>query len=235
MSNINRLHHPKGAPDYRMNAKGAKGEIYLYGVIGLSSDNFFGLDGITAKQFADDLKNLGKVSQIDLRVNSDGGVVDDARAIYNLLVQHPAQVNTFIDGLAASAASFISLAGKTIDIAEGGYVMIHNARGGARGESKDLRAAADLMDSYTQSIRNTYAARTRQPDDKLKQWMDAETWFTAEEAKQYGFVDTITQNMRAIAAVANPQAFHNLPAALKPNNRRAAAAFSRIAALNFQN
>src|SRR4051812_48224201 len=119
MSNVTPMRAPrarKDAPGYRMVNKGnSAGEIYLYGIIGVSKDNFFGIDGISAKDFADDLKSLGDVKTIDLRINSDGGVVDDARAIYNLLVSHSATINVHIDGIAASAASFVAMTGKTID------------------------------------------------------------------------------------------------------------------------
>jgi ATP-dependent Clp protease protease subunit len=223
-----RTQRPKGAPEYRMVAKGGRGEIYLYGIIGVSSDSFFGVDGVTAKQFADDLKKLGNVTTIDLRINSDGGVVDDARAMYNLLTQHPAEVRTHIDSLAASAASFVAMAGKSIEIAEGGFVMIHNARGGAWGTADELRSRASVMDGYNDAIINTYAARTGNSAAQLKKWMDAETWFTAEEAVQFKFADSVSQNMRAVAAISDARRFQNLPTALLPKR---AAAVARIAAL----
>src|SRR6185369_13034984 len=101
------LLRPKTEPQkdsgYRMLAKGKdNAEIYLYGVIG---GDWFG-EGVTAKQFADDLKKLGNVKTIDLRINSEGGSVFDGKAMYSLLNEHPAKVVTHIDGLAASAASF---------------------------------------------------------------------------------------------------------------------------------
>src|SRR5688500_9703008 len=102
MNSVTRLQpKQKAQGQYRMvNKANDRGEIWLYGIIGM---DWFG-DGVTAKQFADDLKKLGKVQTIDLRINSDGGVVTDARAMYNLLVEHEAKVITHIDGIAASAA-----------------------------------------------------------------------------------------------------------------------------------
>lgn len=223
----------KDAPGYRMVNKGAdRGEIYLYGIIGISKDNFFGIDGISAKDFADDLKALGAVKTIDLFVNSDGGIVDDARAIYNQLVRHGATIATHIDGIAASAASFVAMAGKTIDIAEGGFIMIHNARGGVYGEADDLRAMADVFDSYNTAIRNTYSARTKIDDKTLKAWMDEETWFTAEEAKKNGFVDSIVENVRAVACRQSrlSASYKRLPAALRPNRAAALAALDKMKA-----
>lgn len=219
-----------GAPQYRMEARGKdRAEIYLYGLIGLARDNFFGVDGVTAKQFADDLKKLGRgVRHIDLRINSDGGVIDDARAIHTLLVQHPAEVTTHIDSIAASAASFVAMAGKTIRIAEGGFVMIHNARGGAYGQAEDLERYARTMRDYNQAIRNTYHARTGQPDDRLRAWMDEETWFSAAEAVEHGFADEVMADMRAVACLSQADRFEHLPEALRPNRSRATAALAAM-------
>jgi ATP-dependent Clp protease protease subunit len=221
----------KDAPGYRMAKSGGdRGEIFLYGLIGISSDNFFGIDGITAKDFAEDLRALGQVKSIDLRINSDGGVIDDARAIYNLLVSHPATIATHIDGIAASAASFVAMAGRTVEMAEGGFLMIHNARGGMYGTADDFAKAVDVFRSYDEQIRKTYAARTGRSDAELKGWMDEETWFTAEEAKANGFVDTIVENMKAAAVAPSRLAatYRHRPNELLP---RRAAAVAKIAAL----
>src|SRR6185369_10879333 len=127
---------PQKDSGYRMLAKGKdNAEIYLYGVIG---GDWFG-EGVTAKQFADDLKKLGNVKTIDLRINSEGGSVFDGKAMYSLLNEHPAKVVTHIDGLAASAASFLAMAGDEIEIAEGAFVMIHNAYTIAMGDARELR------------------------------------------------------------------------------------------------
>jgi len=216
----------KAASGYRMRAKNKnEGEIYLYGLIGR---DFWG-DGISAKQFADDLKALGNVSRIDLRINSDGGFVDDARAMYNLLRDHKATIAVHIDGIAASAASFIAMAGNTIEIAEGGFVMIHNARMGVVGEARDLRQAADILDMVNGTIRDTYVARTRQSAEQVTAWMDAETWFTGTEAVKHGFADKIVENLAAAAAISDPSRFKNLPTALRPNRAKAAGALAAIA------
>ncbi len=114
MSKIIQLPKGKKAPaasGYRVIARGDDAaEIYIYGVIG---GDWFG-DGVTAKMVADDLKDLGKVKNIDVRINSEGGSVFDGKAIYSLLVENKATVNVKIDGLAASAASFIAMAGNSI-------------------------------------------------------------------------------------------------------------------------
>jgi ATP-dependent protease ClpP protease subunit len=207
-----------------LNKSNDRGEIWLYGVIGM---DWFG-EGVTAKQFADDLKKLGAVQTIDLRLNSDGGVVTDARAMYNLLVEHKAKVITHIDGIAASAASFIAMAGAEIEIAEGGFVMIHNARGVTVGEAEDHRRMADVLDTMNKTIRDTYAARTNNTDAKLKGWMDAETWFTGPEAVKNGFADRVVENMKVAASLQHSEMFKNLPSVLRPDRVRASTAIAAM-------
>lgn len=218
----------KAKGQYRMVNKGNRGEIYVYGVIGM---DWFG-EGVTAKRFADDLKKLGSVETIDLRINSDGGLVTDARAMYNLLVEHKAKVITHIDGIAASAASFLACAGDEIEIAEGGFVMIHNARMGLYGTADDFERAVTTLRQVNQSIIDTYVARTKQDEKKIKKWMDEETWFTGKEAVQHGFADRMTENLK-VAACLSPIAgqFQHMPAALRPNR---AAALRLIASTKTQ-
>lgn len=215
----------KAASTYKMTARANNtAEIFIYGDIG---QDFFG-DGVTAKKFADDLRGLGdKITHIDLRINSDGGVVTDARAMYNLLVQHKARVVTHVDGIAASAASFLAMAGDEINIAEGGFFMIHNARTFAGGEAKDFRQIADVLDTVNGTIIDTYAARTGKDVAQLKKWMDAETWFTGKEAVAHGFADKMVENMRVAARVSDKHNFKNLPASLRPVRAAAAALIAR--------
>lgn len=228
MSKIIQLPKGKKAPianGYRVIARGGDAaELYLYGVIG---GDWFG-EGVTAKIVADDLKALGKVKNIDVRINSEGGDVFQGKAIYSLLVENKASINVKIDGLAASAASFIAMAGNSIEIAEGAFVMVHDAYGVAYGRAEDMRATADLLDTVNASIIDVYVARTKQAADKVKKWMKDETWMTAKEAVTNGFADTVTENLKVAASVAHPNWFKNLPSALLP--RRAAAA-ARLAAL----
>lgn len=215
----------KAQGQYRMvNKANDRGEIWLYGIIGM---DWFG-DGVTAKQFADDLKKLGKVQTIDLRINSDGGVVTDARAMYNLLVEHEAKVITHIDGIAASAASFVAMAGEEIEIAEGGFVMIHNARGVTVGEAEDHERMAGVLRQVNQTIVDTYVARTKQDEKKIKQWMSDETWMDGKEAVKNGFADRVVENMKVAASIVRPEMFKHLPKALLP---RRAAAVAKLDAL----
>jgi ATP-dependent protease ClpP protease subunit len=229
LMSVTPLQSKPGASGYRMVARGAdRAEIYLYGTVGA---DWFG-EGVTAKQFAADLKGLGKVKTIDLRINSDGGSVFEGKTIYSLLAEHPAKVITRIDGLAASIASLIAMAGDEIHIAEGGFVMIHNAWTFTAGNAKDLRSTADLLDTVSASILDTYVARTRGDRKTIANMMDDETWMSSSEALKHGFADKVTENLKVAATLNHADRYRHVPAALRPSNRRAAAALERIAALN---
>jgi ATP-dependent protease ClpP protease subunit len=230
MAAIHKIPAGKGATKpsgYRMAAKGAKGEIYLYGVIG---QTFFS-DGVSATQFKDDLKALGPVTSLDVRINSEGGDVFEGRTMYSLLAEHKASKTVYVDGLAASAASLIAMAGDEIRMGDGTFMMIHNPWGMSVGDANEMRRTADLLDSVGKTLVDTYAARTKNTPADVKQWMDAETWMSAQEAVDKGFADSVTEPVRVAAAIRRPQAFKHLPAALQPNRIAANAAAARIAAL----
>jgi ATP-dependent Clp protease protease subunit len=199
-------------------------EMYLYGPIG---QTMFG-DGVSAKQVADDLKKIGGVKTIDLRINSEGGDVFDGKAIYALLIENKAHIRVHIDGLAASAASFIAMAGNEINISEGGFLMIHDAYAGVMGRADQMRSMADLLDSVNGTIVDVYAARTKQDKDKIRKWMSDETWFTGAEALSNGFATKMTENLKVAASVRDPKMFKNLPTALHPNRAKVAALIERI-------
>lgn len=216
---------PVKAPLPKVAAKGDRGEVYLYGVIGA---DWFG-DGISAKQFADELKKLDNAKTIDVRINSEGGDVFAGKAMYSLLAAHKAHVVVHIDGIAASAASFIAMAGNEIEIAEGAFVMIHDAYGATRGRAKDMRAFADLLDATNSSIVDVYVARTKNTADKVKKWMADETWFSGKDALKNGFADSMVENMKVAASIGDPTMFKNLPAALRPNRVKADGVLARMA------
>lgn len=226
MGPVVRLPAPKVPSGYKMTKQGAdRAEIYLYGQIG---QDWFG-EGITAKRFADDLKALGKVNNIDLRVNSEGGDVFAGKAMYTLLVDHRAAIAVHVDGLAASAASLVAMAGDTIEIAEGAFVMIHNAWTWTIGDASDMRRTADLLDTVNGTIRDVYVARTKNKDADVKKWMDAETWMSGKEAVERGFADKLVENLKVAASIRDPKLFKNLPAALRPNRAKAVAALKAMA------
>lgn len=214
----------KPAPGYRVVAAKDSATVYIYGPIGAS---WWSEDGVTANQVRKDLAALGAVKTIDVRINSEGGDVFDGQAIYTLLNQHPATVNIFVDGLAASAASFIAMAGNTITVSEGGFIMIHPASGGAFGRAADLRKTADLLEQVNESITSIYASRTGNSAEDIRAWMEAETWMDGSEAVKRGFADKIVPNLKVAASVRDPSKYRQLPAALRPNRVRALALLGR--------
>lgn len=187
-------------------AAGDEATVYLYDAIGYW--------GVEANDFVKDLKAI-TASTIHLRINSPGGDVFDARAMKVALEQHPAKVVAHIDGLSASAASFIMLAADEIRIADGAFVMIHNAWGLAIGNAVEMRATADLLDKVDGSIVNDYVAKTSKTADQVKAWMAAETWFTSAEAVEHGFADSVAEKPKADALAAfDLSAYRNAPKAL---------------------
>jgi ATP-dependent Clp protease, protease subunit len=192
-------------------ARGSRGEIWLYDQVGA---NFFG-DGITAKAFQKDLASLGKVSTINLHINSPGGDVFDGFAIYNQLAQHPARIEVSIDGVAASIASIIAMAGDEIRIAKNATMMIHNPRGFAAGDETEMQRVAALLRTIKSNLVDTYRDRTGNTVDKLSAWMDDETWFTAEAAVENGFANSVTRETAVTACFGLMKDFRNVPEALK--------------------
>lgn len=212
------------------NKGGGIGQIDLYGPIG---QDFFG-DGISGASFAKQLKALGDVRTIEVHIDSPGGSVTDASAIYTLLSSHPATVNVQIDGLAASAASYIAMAGDSIAISEAGFFMIHEARGRAAGTGSDLRRAADTLDMVTGTIADIYVARTSTARKQIDSWMKAETWFTGREAFDAGFADRIIENKTAGSkktancALLYAEAFGSLPDSLRDKGETGRARAQRV-------
>jgi membrane-bound ClpP family serine protease len=114
---------------------------------------------------------------------------------------HPAKVFGHVEGIAASAASFVLMAADTISMPEDAFIMIHNAHGGAMGDAQDLREMADIIDKLQGTILNIYEKRTGHDREALDAMMKAETWLTANEAMEFGFVDTVTDKMEVAAKI----------------------------------
>ena len=171
-------------------------ELLIYDVIG---EDFFG-EGISAKGVQNVLRDAGIVNTIHVRLNTPGGSAFDGLAIYNALVQHPAKVTTYVDGLAASAGSVIAMAGDEIHIAENGMMMIHQAAALAIGNAGDMLAMAELLEKMDGQIAGTYAARTGKPQDEFAEMMAAETWFTGQEAVDAGLATHLMESKRVTAA-----------------------------------
>lgn len=173
----------------------AEGEatIWLYDTI--VSDDYWG--GVSALTLAKLLAEHHDKATIHLRINSPGGDVFAGRAMETLLAEHPAKIVTHIDGYAASAASYVALAGDERIISPGGMVMIHKAWTMSWGNADDLRKSAGLLDQIDETLVTTYAAKTGQSHEQLREWLAAETWFTAQEALDNGFVTQIAGDAAA--------------------------------------
>jgi ATP-dependent Clp protease protease subunit len=179
---------------YRFSARGNReAEVLIYEDVG----GWFG--GVTAKDFHSDLRAMGSIDTLNVRINSMGGEVFEGLAIYRHLVEHSARKVVHVDGIAASIASIIAMSGSEIRVAEAGRVMIHDASGMAWGTSREMREMADRLESITGSLTDIYVARTGKSKDEVRAWMEAETWFTAQEAVNNGFATAVAENVRMAA------------------------------------
>lgn len=189
-------------------------ELDIYDAIGEG----FLWRGITARDVRAKLKAAPQVKTIKVRINSRGGDVLDGTAIYNLLAEHGARVEVDIDGVAASMASVIAMAGDEIRMASTAYLMIHNPWGVGIGEADDLRQLADVLDKMREQLADAYVARTNLKRSEVLAMMDAETWMTGKEAKEKGFVDKVMPAKKkaqasalAAFALADLDDYRNLP------------------------
>lgn len=171
------------------------------GVLDISLHDEIGLWGISAQDFMAELRQNPDVKSINLSIHSPGGSVLDGLAIYNSLKGHPAKVYGHVEGIAASAASFILMASDVITMPEDAFIMIHNAHGGAMGDANDLREMADIIEKLQNTILNIYEKRTGANREVLSEMMAAETWLSADEALENGFVDTVTDKMDVAAKI----------------------------------
>lgn len=157
-------------------------DLYIYDEIGFW--------GTSAQDFVDQLKEVD-TKQINLHINSPGGEIFDGLAIYNALKQHEASVTTYVDALAASAASFIAMAGDEIVMARNGVLMIHDGIGIVYGNAEDMRDVATVLDKMSDNIADIYAQQAGGAVSYWRDYMKAETWFSASEAKDAGLADTV--------------------------------------------
>lgn len=192
------------APHGRFAAKAAqkKGELYLYDDIGASWLS----DGITAKDVAAKLDGMKGVSDLSIFINSPGGSVFEGVAILSLLERFDAKKTVYVDGIAASIASVIAMAGERVVMHRAATFMIHDPYTMEVGNSAKMRETADVLDKLADSIVAAYGKRTGKDAKDLREWMRAETWMTAEEAVARGFAHEIQSeepaNRAPVAAVA---------------------------------
>lgn len=207
---------------YRDNAKREKqpanlvrnaseASLYIYDVI----DSYW---GVSALGVIDAIAQAGDAEVLHVYINSPGGDVFEGRAIMAALNRFKGKTVAHIDSLCASAATSIALACNEVEMTEGAFFMIHNASGMAWGDKTAMRETADLLEKIEGSIVNDYKEKTGKEESQIVDWMNAETWFTAAEALEHGFVDRIadapaakTKNTWNLAAFAKaPQSLLNV-------------------------
>jgi ATP-dependent Clp protease protease subunit len=186
--------------DIRAQAKGA--EIVIYDEIGAF--------GIPAKAFLDELKALGPVAELTVRINSPGGSVFDGVAIYNALKRHEARVTVWIDGIAASIASMIAMAGDQVVMPENAMLMLHDPSALVIGTAADMRAMAEALDKMKAGMVAAYRDKSGREDAEIQALMAAETWLSAQEAVDLGLADRVEQPVR-MAAHFDLSRFRNAP------------------------
>ena len=182
------------------NKAGETADIYIFDEIGTY--------GVTAQDFISDIKDL-KDTPINLRINSIGGDVFDGMAMYNVIKRREAKTTVYIEGIAASIATIIALGADEVVMAENSLFMIHNAWGGAMGEAKDMRKTAATLEKISGELTDIYMKKTGLSYEVLAEMMDEETWLNAQEAYDYGFVDTISDSIK-VAAKYDVSKFKNI-------------------------
>lgn len=189
----------------RMDSTDTEAHIYVYDVI----DSYWGANA------ADLVKSLANAGDkvVHLHINSPGGDVFEARAMAAAIVAYSGNVISHIDGVTASAATYLALAANEVRMTDGGLFMVHNSWTMAMGDRNELRATADLLEKIDGTIASDYANKTGATPDQVTAWMDAETWFTAQEALDAGFIDAIDANTKNEKAQAkwNLSAYANAP------------------------
>ena len=222
-------------PFYRFTMEGedpASAELLIFSQIG----DWEEMGDVSARGFAKELAKLPtSVKRIDLHINSPGGSVFEASAIYSRLADHRSVKHVYIDGLAASAASVIAMVGHKIYIRANAMMMIHLPSGITMGNADDMRHMATALDAVTDTMLNIYAKRTGGERDAIRELMANETWFTPQDAVEQGFADEMRGVVKAAAMVGEKKVvingcqfdlsrFNNVPAftavAPTPTQRR---------------
>lgn len=172
---------------YEIKNSADKADIYIYGEVGGHE--------INAKTFIDELTNY-KNQELTIHINSTGGSVFDGLAIYNALKNHSKKVTTKVDGIAASIASVIAMAGDKIEMAENSLFMIHNPFAMSGGDAKELRKTATILDKIRNEIANIYASKSKHTSDHYISLMDVESWFNSTETLELGLINEISKPIK---------------------------------------
>ncbi|KXZ40015.1 ATP-dependent Clp protease, protease subunit [Alkalithermobacter thermoalcaliphilus JW-YL-7 = DSM 7308] len=175
-----------------------EGELFIYGPI--SDESWWG-DEVIPKQFKDELDSLGEIDVLNIYINSPGGDVFAGQTIYSILKRHKSKKVVHVDGLAASIASIIAMAGDTVIMPQNAMMMIHNPWTVAMGNANDFRKLADDLDKIRESLIAAYQGKSNLDREKLIELMNAETWLTAEEALNYGLIDEVEEKKEIAASI----------------------------------
>lgn len=186
-------------------------DVLIYEQIGKS---FWDDSGVGAKDFVTDLRKLD-VDRINLSINSPGGSVFEGNTIYNALKAHKAKVHVRIDGIAASIASVIAMAGDVVEMPENAMMMIHDPWGYAMGDASSMRKQAEALDKIKVGLVAAYRGKTGMDESEIADLMSDETWMTAEEAVSMGFADKMLAPVEAQANFNMLADFRKVPAQLK--------------------
>ncbi|MCF6267691.1 MAG: Clp protease ClpP, partial [Desulfuromusa sp.] len=189
---------------------GRVAEIFIFDVI---VDYAWDESEVTAKGFIDDLQALGDLDEIRVRINSPGGSVYAGNVIYNVLKRQSAKVTVIVDGIAASIASVVAMAGDTVIMPANAMMMIHNPMAYANGNAEDLQKVINRLETAKVGMLASYSSKTGLSEEKLIEMLDAETWLTATEAKELGFADEVGQPVQ-MAAEFDLSRYHNPPQSL---------------------
>ena len=157
--------------------------IMIYGPIGS--------DGYTVTDLNQALDEIGNASEIIVRINSPGGEVSEGTAIYNRLKELSANITVYIDGIAASIASFVAMAGNQIIMPKNTFLYIHKPMTRIDGNSDDLEQARNVLDSMEESLISAYSEKSKLNHEEIKEIFSKGSWITADQAKEYGFADTV--------------------------------------------
>jgi len=199
-------------PSVILDASGDVKHVYVYDVI----DSYW---GASATALVEAL-NTVRGKPVSLHINSPGGDVFEARAMVAAVRAHDQPITAYVDGLAASSASWLALAASAVHIQDGGMFMVHNSWSWTWGNKHELRTTADLLDKIDGTIAQDYTRKTGADNATVVAWMDNETWFTAQEALDARLVDHIvTQPTQADGAGSNRwnlAAYSNAPKPPKP-------------------
>ena len=169
-------------------------DMYVYGDIKTDRGWFGGADDVITREFISDLQKHPNVKRINVHINSGGGEVFAAVAMAQQLKKHPAEVHTYVEGVAASAATIIAMAGDVRHMTVSSLYMIHLPSTNVQGNKHQIAKGIEVLEKVEDIIRLTYQNKTKLSDEQLTDMLDHETWLTAPEAKKYGFISEIEED-----------------------------------------